>query len=156
MKQITVRKEHILQRKGDLNSKIYEIKRGLLRSYTIDSKGKQHTSMFATEDWLMADVALPDHPTQVFIDALEDSEIIIYEKDAAMSLFDKPRMRNCLEVMQNRVIMLMSNTAIERYEHFVDTYPDIAKRVPQRIIASYLGITPEALSKVKRERQKER
>lgn len=51
--------------------------------------------------------------------------------------------------LQNRIIMLMSATAIKRYEHFVDTYPNIIQRVPQRMIASYLGITPEALSKVK-------
>ncbi len=56
-------------------------------------------------------------------------------------------------MLQKRVIMLMSASAIERYEHFVETYPDIVQRVPQRMIASYLGITPEALSKVKGERK---
>jgi len=51
--------------------------------------------------------------------------------------------------LQKRIIMLMSSAAIERYEHFEKTYPNIIQRVPQRMIASYLGITPEALSKVK-------
>ena len=52
-------------------------------------------------------------------------------------------------VLQRRITMLMSSSAIERYEHFLETYPQIVQRVPQRMIASYLGITPEALSKVK-------
>ncbi|MEM9982072.1 MAG: Crp/Fnr family transcriptional regulator, partial [Bacteroidota bacterium] len=54
-------------------------------------------------------------------------------------------------VLQQRVMMLMSASAIKRYEHFIETYPDIVQRVPQRMIASYLGITPEALSTVKRQ-----
>jgi len=56
-----------------------------------------------------------------------------------------------LNAMQNRIVMLMSSNAKERYEHFIKTYPDIIQRVPQRMIASYLGITPEALSRVRKE-----
>ena len=55
-----------------------------------------------------------------------------------------------MEVLQKRIILLMSASAIERYEHFIETYPDIVQRVPQKLIASYLGITPEALSAAKR------
>ncbi len=61
-----------------------------------------------------------------------------------------------MAVLQKRVIMLMSSTAIERYEHFIETYPDIVQRVPQKMIASYLGITPEALSRAKKERLNEK
>lgn len=156
MKRVTVKKEQILQRKGDLNTKIYEVKSGLLRSYTIDDKGRQYILMFAPENWMIADVALPDQPCQLFIDAIEDAEVIIYEKYPSISMFEKQKMRLCLEEMQTRLIMLMSEPAIARYEHFVQTYPEIVKRVPQKMIASYLGITPEALSKVKSERKKER
>ena len=56
-----------------------------------------------------------------------------------------------LRVLQKRIVMLMSSAAIERYEHFIATYPSIIQRVPQRMIASYLGITPEALSRVRKE-----
>jgi CRP-like cAMP-binding protein len=58
---------------------------------------------------------------------------------------------NRLNTLQNRVIMLMSSTGLERYEHFIATYPDIIQRVPQRMVASYLGITPEALSRARKE-----
>lgn len=156
MKQLNVKKGEILQTRGDLNTKIYEIKSGLLRSYTIDQRGKQHIFMFAPENWMMADVALPDQPCQLFIDALEDSEVLIHEKDPSIILFEKQKMRICLEEMQTRIIMLMSEPAIKRYEHFIQVYPEIVKRVPQKMIASYLGITPEGLSKVKGKRKKER
>ncbi len=154
-KQVKVKKGETLQTAGALNTKIYEVKSGLLRSYTIDEKGKQYIFMFAPEDWMIADVALPHQPCQLFIDAIEDSEIIIHEKDSSIALFGKQKLRVCLEEMQNRIIMLMSKPAIKRYEHFVRTYPDIVKRVPQKMIASYLGITPEGLSKVKGERKKQ-
>jgi len=108
MNEIKISKGQILQRAGDTKAKIYLVKSGLLRSYIIDQKGKEHIFLFALQKIL-----------------------------------------NRLEALQNRVIMMMSSTAIERYEHFVKTYPKIIQRVPQRMIASYLGITPEALSNVK-------
>ena len=156
MKHLNVKKGETLQARGDLNTKVYEVKSGLFTVYTIDEKGKQYIFMFAPEKWMIADVALPDQPCQLFIDALEDSELIIYEKDPSIIMFEKQKMRICLEEMQTRIIMLMSEPAIKRYEHFVQTYPEIVKRVPQKMIASYLGITPEGLSKVKSERKKER
>ena len=61
---------------------------------------------------------------------------------------------NRVAVLQKRVIMLISNTALERYEHFIDTYPGLIHRVSQRMIASYLGITPEALSKIRSQKAK--
>ncbi|NRB46735.1 MAG: Crp/Fnr family transcriptional regulator [Saprospiraceae bacterium] len=155
MKQVKVKKGEILQTAGDLNTKIYEVKSGLLRSYTIDTKGKEYIIMFAPEDWMMADVGLPYEPCQLFISAIEDSEVVIYEKDSSVALFEKQKLRNCLEEMQTRIIMLMSKPAIQRYEHFVQTYPEIVRRVPQKMIASYLGITPEGLSKVKSERRRQ-
>lgn len=110
--------------------------------------------MFGPEQWTVADVVSPDEPSQLFIDALESSEVNVMEKDPEISLFDPVKFTKRLAVLQKRIIMLMSSTAIERYEHFEETYPDIVQRVPQRMIASYLGITPEALSKVKSQKKK--
>lgn len=86
-------------------------------------------------------------PCILIIEALEDSELEV--RDHRNPNSDIKPLYNRMVVLQNRTIMLMSATAIKRYEHFVDTYPNIIQRVPQRMIASYLGITPEALSKVK-------
>lgn len=156
------KKSSVLQRGGDLVSRIYYVKKGLLRSYTIDQKGKEHIFMFAPEDWIIADGADFASPCQLFIDVLEDSEIEVIDKKLFEEVYipltiesDKQRtaaMIKRIAVLQERVIMLMSASAIKRYEHFKATYPQIIQRVPQRMIASYLGITPEALSKVKSEK----
>lgn len=150
MKEIEITKGQIIQRKGDLNSKVYQVKSGLLRSYTIDSKGKEHIFMFAPEGWIIADNAPPEQPCDLFIDALEDSKIIQKGKDFD-SEHETQKLIKRVAVLQKRVIMLMSAPAIERYVHFIHTYPDIVQRVPQRMIASYLGITPQALSTLRSE-----
>tara|TARA_B110000046_G_scaffold65483_1_gene72978 strand:+ start:3541 stop:4044 length:504 start_codon:yes stop_codon:yes gene_type:complete len=154
LKEIKIKKRQILQRKGELNSKVYQVKSGLLRSYSIDEKGKEHIYMFAPENWIIADGLNPKKPNELFIDALEDSVIIQNEKDLS-TVFETEKLINRLAVLQQRIILLMSASAIERYENFIETYPDIVQRVPQKMIASYLGITPEALSHAKRLRYKE-
>lgn len=153
MRKIEVKKGQILKRKGALDSKIYEVESGLLRSYSIDEKGKEHIYMFAPENWIVGDNVSPQKPCELFIDALEDSVILQRDKDQNPAI-DTRKLINRLEVLQRRVIMLMSASAIERYEHFIETYPNIVQRVPQKMIASYLGITPEALSYAKRLRLK--
>ncbi len=152
MKQITVQKGAILQKSGELNTKIYKVISGLLRSYTIDEKGKEHIFMFGPEGWVVADNVSPDQPCDLYIDTLEDSVVHVFPKDIKKESQNAPAFIKRIAVLQKRVIMLMSATAIERYEHFEQTYPDIIQRVPQKMIASYLGITPEALSKIKNER----
>ncbi len=157
MNKIEVKKGQILQRKGDLNTKVYQVESGLLRSYSIDEKGKEHIYMFAPENWIVADSLPPEKPCELFIDALEDSVVISTEKnDLSITNEDSKKIIKRFGVLQKRIIMLMSASAIERYEHFIQTYPDIVQRVPQKLIASYLGITPEALSAAKRTRAHKR
>ena len=76
------------------------------------------------------------------------------EKDISKQNPNLKSLFNRLAVLQKRIIMLISASAVERYEHFLQTYPDIIQRVPQKMIASYLGITPEALSRVRKELSK--
>jgi CRP-like cAMP-binding protein len=149
LKTIKVIKGQILQREGDVALKVYHVKSGLLRSFSIDHKGKEHVFMFAPENWIVGDAIKEGMPCTLFIDVLEDSELEVRDRLELDPNADIKPLYNRIAVLQNRIIMLMSATAIERYEHFVDTYPNIIQRVPQRMVASYLGITPEALSKVK-------
>jgi len=107
--------------------------------------------MFAPQDWVIADNMPEDIPCELFIDALEDSDVIVFKKELEKEQNSEKLIRR-LSVLQKRVIMLMSSTALERYDHFLDTYPDIVQRVSQRLIASYLAVTPEALSRAKKER----
>lgn len=150
VKEVKIKKGQIIQRKGDLNSKVYQVESGLLRSYSIDQKGKEYIYMFAPENWIVADTVSPESPCELFIDALEDSIVIQIEKDLT-TITDNQKLIKRIEVLQKRIIMLMSSSAIERYEHFIQTYPDIVQRVPQKMIASYLGITPQALSTLRAE-----
>jgi len=158
-------KGDIVQRQGEKCANLYYVKKGLLRSYIIDSKGKEHIFMFAPEGWLIADGTVGSEVTELFIDALEDTEVevmdqVVFRKQflplTALSDINRAeRMLRRMATLQKRIIMLISATAIERYEHFQQMYPAIIQRVPQKMIASYLGITPEALSKVKSQRFKE-
>ncbi len=153
------KKGEILQREGELSSLAYYVKKGLLRSYTIDEKGKEHIFMFASEGWLIADIESQEfnHPTKLFIDCLENSEVVVFNRKffREASLTEEQLKENAhlmarrIAVLQRRIIMLMSANAKDRYELFLETYPELPNRVPQRMIASYVGITPEALSKIR-------
>jgi CRP-like cAMP-binding protein len=154
-----VAKGQVLLRKSDVSAKVFFVKKGCLRSYSIDEKGKEHIFMFAPEGWIAGDITQYENtPSDLFVDAIEDSEIEIIDRrffDLIASLTPKSNVVayektiKRIAVLQKRVIMLMSATAWERYQDFLDTYPNIIQRVPQRMIASYLGITPEALSKLR-------
>jgi CRP-like cAMP-binding protein len=149
-KSITLKKGTILEHQGTLNSKGYLVVSGLLRSYTIDEKGKEHIFLFAPEGWTIADSQPIGTPTDLFIDAIEDSVVQIFDTEIGKVSPEVEPLFNRIRVLQKRVLMLMSSSAIERYEHFITTYPAIVQRVPQKMIASYLGITPEALSSAKK------
>jgi len=105
--------------------------------------------MFGPEGWIVSDYAMANEPCDLFIDALEDSVVLQIGKDATANP-DMIKFVKRIRVLQKRIIMLMSASAIERYDHFLQTYPSIVQRVPQKMIASYLGMTPEALSAAKK------
>ena len=149
MEAIEIKKGYVLQREGDLNSKVYEVVSGLLRSYTIDDKGKEHIFTFAPEGWIIADAVEVGEPCEFFIEALEDSTVIVRKKDFSRMVANAPAIAKRMLVLQRRVIMLMSYSGLQRYEQFIKTYPNLTQRVSQKMIASYLGVTPEALSKAK-------
>lgn len=161
-KEISLKKGTIIQLQGDKLLKFYKVKKGLLRSYILDEKGKEHTYMFAPEDWVIGDVYAfsKNIPTELFIDVIEDSDVIVFnaykmDENTTLKLEEYKnefgRLVNRVGVLQERVLRLLSATALTRYKHFVKTYPQILNRVPQKMIATYLGITPEALSKVRSE-----
>ena len=117
--------------------------------------------MFGTEEWIIADIEsnVFNKPTLLYIDTIEDSEIVVFSLDylkTNQSTKEKLQKNSKLLArrigsLQRRVIQLMSSSAKERYEMFLETYPLLPNRIPQKMIASYLGITAEALSKIRRE-----
>ncbi len=152
-------KGDILQYAGDFKVSAFYVKKGLLRSYIIDSKGKEHIFMFAPENWIIADLEALEfnEPVQLFIDCLEDSEVIIFDKNCLFkSNLSKDKIAENTQLLyrrigklQRRVLMLMGSLAADRYTYFLNTYPELPNRVPQRMIATYLGITPQALSSIR-------
>jgi len=166
IKHIRVKKGMTLQIGGEKSHKSYFVRKGLLRSYIIDHKGKEHVYMFAPEGWIIGDVESYsfDIPTELYIDVLEDSELDVIEDNLFSNIVDLPhealqhqieKLSRRVAVLQHRVLMLMSAKAVDRYKEFIKTYPNITQRVPQKMIASYLGITPEALSKIRGELARE-
>jgi CRP-like cAMP-binding protein len=153
------KKGEMLQRQGAETSMGFFVKSGLLRSYIIDKKGKEHIFHFACENWVIADIESQefDQPSELFIDCIEDAEVVLFSRAgladsqrSADMIFDEVKLLSRrIGVMQRRVLMLMSSTASERYTYFIKTYPNLPNRVPQHMIASYLGITPQALSTIR-------
>ncbi|GAB3764815.1 Crp/Fnr family transcriptional regulator [Spirosoma pomorum] len=151
-----VAKGEVLLRKGDKVRKHYFVKTGLLRSYTLDENGKEHIFMFAPEGWIISDIGwhVLGKEADLYIDAVENSEVEVLEDDFSSSIHlpteeAMQKLTNRIYVLQKRIILLMSASLRERYLDFLATYPAIVQRVPQRMIASYLGVTPEALSKLR-------
>ena len=155
----TYAKGDVLQLPGTVKLKSFYVKKGVLRSFIIDSKGKEHIFMFAPEDWIIADVESLEYgrPAELYIDCTEDAEVAVFDHDILsdprfskeMVLEYNHLLYRRMGVLQRRVLMLMSATAADRYAFFMEAYPELPNRVPQRMIATYLGITPQALSTIK-------
>lgn len=158
----TVKKGDFLLQEGQYCQHTFFVEKGLLRQYTIDEKGKEHILYFAPESWFISDRAslFFQQTSSYFIQALEDCELRmldeafiteISKKYPEFVAFNNKLLHNHIRHLQHRVTSLLGATAEERYLHFIDLYPDITVRVPQSMIASYLGITPESLSRVRKE-----
>lgn len=155
----TYKKGDILQHEGDAKAFTFLVKKGLLRSYIIDSTGKEHIYVFAPEGWIIGDIEAMgyDQPVELIIDCLEESEVISFDKDCFFQAdLTKDQFAENAQFLyrrigrlQRRVLMLMGSPASDRYTYFLSMYPNLANRIPQRMIATYLGITPQALSTIR-------
>jgi len=155
-----LKKKQYLVQEGDIVRYDYFVNKGCLRTYSIDEKGQEHVVQFSIEDWWTGDMYsfLTQTPARYTIDALEDSELLCLERNASEELYVKvPKfekffrhlLQNAFISLQERVIANLSQTADERYCTFIGKYPLMEKRLPLKQIASYLGITPESLSRIR-------
>ncbi|MUH34988.1 Crp/Fnr family transcriptional regulator [Zobellia amurskyensis] len=157
----TVKKDTYLLRKDERCTHTFFVEKGLLRQYSIDDKGKEHVIAFAPENWFVTDreSSYFNSPSVYYIQALEDSQVVLIDESFVQNLsekipsfidFNTRLLHNHIRHLQKRVNELLSASAEERYLQFVKMYPDILLRVPQTMVASYLGITPESLSRVRK------
>jgi CRP-like cAMP-binding protein len=154
------KKGEFLLREGEVARYGAFVARGCLRSYTIDNKGKEHILQFAPEDWWTGnlDSARNDVPSTYFIDAIEDSDVLLQDRASFQKMMDIPAfasgfhtgIQKSAVAKDQRIIASLSTTAEERYSGFLKKYPSIAQRVPQHMIASYLGVSPETLSRIRK------
>jgi CRP-like cAMP-binding protein len=156
-----VKRHQFLGEAGEVSRYQNFVTKGCLRSYYIDENGFEHNVQFAIEDWWIGDMAsfVTKKPALLFIEALEDSEVMqldnssldeLYLSIPKLERFFRILLQNAFISFEQRIISVISKTAEERYLEFSNKYPQLEQRLPQVHIASYLGITPEFLSKIKK------
>jgi CRP-like cAMP-binding protein len=157
----TIRKHQFLLNEGDVCRYIGFVNTGCMREYTIDNKGIEHIIQFAIQDWWISDLNsyLSGLPATYNIDALQNSEVLLLEKSAREEIVHSvPRMERFFRLLlessyvatHQRIIDSLSISTEERYLKFIKTYPELFNMVPQNQIASYLGITPQSLSRIRK------
>ena len=156
-----VKRRQFLAEAGEPSKYLYFVLEGCLRAYYIDKNGFEHVVSFAIEDWWMSDFGFHSGNAAILtIDALEDSEVLYIDKSTMDTLYDQiPQLdryfriilQNALMAQMQRIMQMNSFTAEERYVALQKKYPQFVRRIPQKYLASFLGITPEFLSKLKKQ-----
>lgn len=165
LKQRKISKKEFILKAEQACKYINFVQSGILRAYYLDKEGKQSTIMFAVTDWWITDMFcfINNQPAMLTIEAVEDSIIFQLSKDDLDSLYIKtPKFERFFRIIfqnayireQLRTIQNLSLTAEERYNSFINKYPQVVKQVTQKQIASYLGITPEFLSTIRGNKHK--
>ena len=150
----------ILLSAGEIATCTYFVNSGILRSFNINDNIIEHVLHFACEGWWIGDMYsyISGKPGNLFIEVLEDAEVVIISKENQQQLYQEiPKLERFFRILaenslvshQERLMDNLSLTAEERFEKFCSKYPTLIQKVPQKHIASYIGVTPEFFSKMK-------
>ncbi|MFL9830659.1 Crp/Fnr family transcriptional regulator [Flavobacterium sp. ST-87] len=161
-----LRKKELLLQEADYCKNLAFVATGVLKSYSVDDKGQKHISLLAWEGWWVSDFKsfICEEKAILSIDAIEDSEVLLlsrsnYEKllieVPAMERYFRILYQNSLITKDRRLISSNTYTAEEKYLQLIKMYPFISQRIPQNLIASYLGITTETISRIKKNLHKD-
>jgi CRP-like cAMP-binding protein len=154
-----LKKKQYLDQEGDISKGPAFVTRGILRSYSLDKNGFEHVIQFAPPGWWIGDMysIVKQKPGRLYVDAIEDSEILwlwksdldkLYSSIPKFERFFRILAENAIVAFENRLISNLSLPAIERYAQFCSVYPSLIESLPQKQVASYIGVTPEFLSKM--------
>ncbi len=157
-----IRKRQYFLNAGDVAHHTAFVEKGLLRSFSIDDTAHEHVVQFAPESWWVTDMCsfLSGDEAIYNIEAIEDSELLLLsrqsmdemlEQHPKMERFFRLLMQNSIIALQRRILGTLSLSAEEKYKRMMVVYPNILQRAPQQHIASFLGITPETLSRVRKQ-----
>lgn len=160
LKEIKLSKKEYVLNQGQSCKSIYYVNLGVLRAYHLNNDGKDSTVMFAVSDWWVTDMSAftYSHPALLSIQAVANCQLLqlskesleqLYQEVPAFEKYFRVIMQNAYIREQSRTIQNLSLTAKTRYENFIAKYPQVVANVPQKQIASYLGITPEFLSTIR-------
>lgn len=156
-----LRKRQYLVQEGEPCRFFAFVAKGLLRSYNVDDKGYEHMIFFAPEGYWITDMySFTTGANAIFnVDALEDAEVFLLSRAhfealtlqvPAMDRYFRMLFQNSLVTKEFRLVSHHTHTAEEKYLHFVQSNPHLVQRLPQNLIASYLGLSPETLSRIKK------
>lgn len=157
-----LRKRQFLLQQGDVAKYETFIVKGLTRDYLIDKDGREHVISFAAESWWTGDLSsfFTQSPTSYYIDCLEETDVLqISHADLERLFVEVPKMNIYFRILYGRSIVAYNHRvasslcmpALERYHDFISRYPKIQQRLPNHQIASYLGITPQSLSRLRKQ-----
>ncbi|WP_298548135.1 Crp/Fnr family transcriptional regulator [uncultured Aquimarina sp.] len=157
-----LRKRQYLIQEGDFVDYEYFVIKGCLKAFEVDDLGNEHVVQFAIEDWWISDFKafFKGEKARLNIDCIEECELIgIKKSDLEQLYLDIPKfdrffrikLTNAFVALQDRIISSLEKTSSERYLEFRKTYPNIEQRIPNYLIANYLGIKPESLSRLRKQ-----
>ena len=156
-----LKKRQYLLQEGDVCRQMAFVAKGLLRTYNVDDKGDEHMSVFGWEGWWLSDLNsfLSGEPAVFNVDAIEDSELLMISRAdyealtiavPVMDRYFRILYQNSLVTKERRLMSSITHSAEEKYVQLAESNPKIIERIPQNLIASYLGIAPETLSRIKK------
>lgn len=164
-KERRVKRRQFILQEGDVCRYNTFVVEGCFKMFMLDPNGKEHNLQFAIENWWIGDIGSfhSEEPSRLYIEAIENSVILQIKKEDQLKLFvDYPKFNRIFRVLaenamvglQNRILQNISSSAEERYLYFLERYPQFFNRISNVQIASYLGVTPEFLSVIRKKLSK--